>query len=199
MSLIKVFYLLLLASPLSIAGKIEQVEIKGRPTMEVGDDGSVKWCGMGLTVTKKHINKEGNLVELLFYSSMTLDTNALVILKGSAHSIAEGRDGKVKASEIPLEMFWIKSGKEKATIPYRGRVIRGDNGLSVAYVDENGLSKSSAFMDAIGENRPILISAKLKKEANSFVFSGPVKVSREDWKSFGECNLELMEGWNTKQ
>jgi hypothetical protein len=112
--------------------------------------------------------------------------------------MAQGKDGKIKFSEIPLETSWIKSGKEKATVPYKGLIIRGDKDHSILYIDEHGLRKSSAFIESMVQGRPIMIGVKTRKETNTKVFSGPIKVSQEDLKSFEECNLELAEVMNSK-
>ncbi|MEI7679209.1 MAG: hypothetical protein WCK07_07395 [Betaproteobacteria bacterium] len=183
---------LLCLSSLSIAGAIEQVEMEGQPNV-ILSSGLVAMCGMRLMLIGDLSVANENTVALTYDVSMSMGDVGQVLVKGLAFRVETQGQGAPKVTKLPLIGVWIKSENGKATIPNQGKVLTGEDNVSILYSDEKRIDKYVEFISSVSAKKPIMIGVRLNDGKDERIFSGIVKLSDKDSRAFSQCNIELVD------
>jgi hypothetical protein len=174
----------------SFAGAIEQVEIDGQPNA-IFSGGKASLCGLRLMVLSELTQDKKGTTARTYDLSMSMQLSGAVIVKGLAWQMQSTTGAKPNAKKLPIKSVWIKSENGTATIPNQGKVIVGDDNISILYVDEKLIDKYLEFIKTIAERRPLLMGVRVRAGEDEKLLTGVVKLSEPDERSFTQCNVEL--------
>jgi hypothetical protein len=175
----------------TLAAVVEQSIIVGQAQMFV-KDGQVTSCGLRLSAQSmsSRPNKQGNT--LLIDSSLMMGRSGLVLVKGlGINATAEGLS-KGQVERVELSSFWIKPDDTRATTPKDGKILSGDDDVSILYGDKEPFEVYIGFMKAVAQKKPLSIGFRLASGGDERILRGTIDLSESEMETFISCNRDLV-------
>lgn len=166
-------------------------------------DGKVDGCGVRIIGMEETTSMDARVSN--FDVSFALYANGIAGLKGLALDDVSMRDvAKAKAAGktlslkyVPLESFWIKSPVNSATTPINGKVLSGENRLSLLYVASFPLV--AELFQPVFDQTTIQVGIKRKSDKVGYIYFGVPMMSKEELKQLSMCIDEFKSNLTSEE
>ncbi len=175
----------------TLAAVVEQSIIVGQPQMFV-NEGQVTSCGLRLSAQPMSLQPDKHGKVLLIDSSLVMGRDGFVLVKGlGINATAEGLP-KGQFERVGLSRFWIKPDDTRATTPKDGKILNGDDDVSILYADKEPFEVYIGLLKTVTQKKPLSIGFRLASGGDERILRGTIDLTKSDMDTFNSCNRDLV-------